>query len=588
MAMWLPDAALLNGSPEQNQSILIAQFWHELLSPSSPDTFRARALDLPLLMRELLHIGEYAQQEPKWISHIHLICEEIESHIALNSSVLCDSPVSDTALLSISRFRGGVGDLPRLLEQARIFLDLSENHVTRLLREAEKFAPDSGNKKLLHSAMSGLATNVQARGAGFESIKRVENSLCSRPPLDVIHSLCGDAGGKDVDYTCFIAIAAPRAIASSLFSDDTFKECGVGRFSIDPVAHEWYAARPEGIVVEISGNAPSVQKSAELALIQVFHLIHLHTLYANNSNVYACPGVLVFDGAKFAVAEVTPSRHFGLEPRRGSVALARVRYGKLRDRLSGRLGNLLESHALAVSANDARSAVFHLWTALETLASSHGSEGIGQRVANAVAPIVAWRRIDKIVTYLAISVHGLRVHSGTKFDLSHMPRSTEKHIERGDLLACLAGRENNPGILSIFESCKSSPLLMYRIFRAWQELSNPKELRKALELSHSRIKWQMMRFYRTRNLLVHYGELDDLALRLLENAQYYLSTCVGRVLHDLYMHENWSINASLEFHRLRFDSLLNKMRNSRPGIRVGEILLHTKSPDSDRLVWDGD
>lgn len=583
--MWLPSAALLDGSADRAQSILIAQIWHELLSPSSPDSYRARALDVPLLLEELLRIEPYARQEPKWMGHVHLICDEIASHLPLDPNLIAPSTVAEATLREISRFKGQTNDLSRLKEQVQIVRDSQHTYVPDLLKTAETFASDSGNKKLLTAAMSGLATHVQMHGASDESLGKVTDDLCMLTPGEVVSRLCNDVNLAPREYSCFIAIAAARSTASSLFSSDLFRECGSNRFEADEVALRWYEQRPEGIVIELVVTAASRQRAADVALAQASNLNHLYALYANSSNVVAVPLVLVSDGQHFHSIEVTPSRHFGLEPRRGSERLARGRYSQLRGRVGGRLSNVLESHALAVAAADTRSAVFHLWTALETLASGLGSEAIGERVANVLAPIVAWRRIDKIVTYLAISAHELREHTGDAMDLTHMANSNSKHLDRSDLLRCLAGPKDNPGILATFSSCAKNPLLTFRLYCAWQELTDPRKLRKALDLSRTRIRWQTLRFYRTRNLLVHYGQIDDLALRLLENAQYYLSTCIGRVLHDLGEHPDWDINTSLEYHRQRFESLQGRLQASPASVTVSEVLVRASKDVAGLAIW---
>ncbi len=585
MTMWLPSPDLLAGAPAQDQSVLIAQFWHELLSPSSPDTYRAKALDLPLLLEELVRIVSYAQKDPKWITHVTAICEELKTYIPLNSKVIHVHPVAEAAITNIARFKSDASDLPRLLEQARIFLEIQRDYLPDLAESARRYSADAGNKKLLAASLKGLATHVQMRGASEESIAKVADGVCLLPPANAVDALCGDVNLAERDYACYVAIAAPRAVASAVFTGDLFQECGRPRFEGSSTALDWYLGHQNGIVVEIGARSTSRQKAADTSLTKALNLIHLYALYVNGASLAAVPKVLVKDAGEFHVVEVTPSRHFGLEPRRNSEALARLRYTKLQGKMSGRLGNLLESHALAVSANDARSAVFHLWTALETLASGLSSEGIGHRVANVVAPIVAWRRIDKVVTYLAISMHELRLHTGDEFDLTHMPRSTEKHLDRIDLLLCLAGQENNPGLLSAFTSCAKSPLLKYRLYRAWEEFNDPRILKKTLDLSHDRIRWQTLRFYRARNLLVHHGEVDKLALRLLENAQYYLSTCVGRVLHDLTTHQDWDVNTSLEFHRQSFLSLGARLLQTPSDIEMTEVLVHAKPDVSKLKVW---
>ena len=94
-----------------------------------------------------------------------------------------------------------------------------------------------------------------------------------------------------------------------------------------------------------------------------------------------------------------------------------------------------------------------------------------------------------------------------------------------------------------------------------------------------------MRFYRARNLLVHYGEVDHLAMRLLENAQYYLSTCVGRVLNDLHENGSWEVNTSLEFHRHRFESLERRLEQRPQDVCASELLVHADPAFASYKVW---
>lgn len=584
--MWLPSSALLRAPDKQGQSIFIAQLWHELLSSDSPDSFRAKALDLSLLLEELVRICEYAQQEPKWISHVHLICEEIESHLTGAVELGTIPGVASSVLASISKFRlSNVAELPRLLEQIRIYRGLNSRYLESLMDAGRPYASNGSKKQELAKAIGVLATHVQSAGASEESISKINDELCQRTPDEVFEQLCSDVRRQPRRYSCFIAISAERSVASSLFSGSDFKEIGAGAFEPNKIASDWNSSRDEGIAVRLTVCAASRLKAADQALSEVFKLIQLHALYANSVSVIASPRVLVEHNSEYEVVEVTPSRHFGLEPRRGAEERSRERYLVLKDKLRGRLANLLESHSLAVSASDARSAVFHLWTALETLASGLGAEGIGERVANVVAPIVAWRRVDKVATYLAISAHKLRAHAGLKYDLSLFPRSSGKGIHKFDILKCITGEFENREIMAGFKLFRDSPLLNYRLYRAWVECSSPVNLRAALVLSRKKIKWQVMRFYRARNLLVHYGEVDHLAMRLLENAQYYLSTCVGRVLNDLHENGSWEVNTSLEFHRHRFESLERRLEQKPQDVCASELLVHADPAFASHKVW---
>lgn len=586
--MWLPSAGILaeveRGTPRA-QSLFIGQLWHELLSSQSPDSFRARLLDVRLLVEELARVIELAASESKWSSHVTAICDEIRSGLPPIEQMHLLPAVAQAALRSICDFRSHPYDLRRMREHCRLYLDLTESEVTQLLGAAEAEALNFRKKSGLVNALARLATHMQSRGLAEDSIALVDDSLCDLAPDQAIQRLASSFEATR-EYSCYVALRGTRATASSVFSIDEFPEYGAADFVNSATSSAWYEEEHPTFTTGVTLETTSGRRAAEEALACVVTLINLHALYANGSQLEASPRVLVVQGGGAPqVIEVTPSRHFGLAPRRQSATLARSRFKRLKGRLSGRLSNLLESHALGVAATDARTAVIHLWSALETLTSRTDATGIGERVANAVCPIVAWRRTDKIVTYLAISTVRLCRHIEQDFDRTHLPASRANHLDRVDMLAALSGVRNNTAILSLFESCKASPLLCYRLYKAWQGLSDARELLRALELSKNRIRWQILRLYRARNLLVHYGQIDELALRLLENAQYYLSTCVSRVLSDLSAHQEWSIETSLEYQRQRFEGLCEMLRSHPQDATMSDVLLVTDNGNSSTKLW---
>src|SRR5687768_13453959 len=61
--MWLPAKELLTSEDVDKQSLFILQSWHELLSPTSPDSFRARVLNVFLLLDELSRVAALARDD---------------------------------------------------------------------------------------------------------------------------------------------------------------------------------------------------------------------------------------------------------------------------------------------------------------------------------------------------------------------------------------------------------------------------------------------------------------------------------------------------------------------------------------------
>jgi hypothetical protein len=103
--------------------------------------------------------------------------------------------------------------------------------------------------------------------------------------------------------------------------------------------------------------------------------------------------------------------------------------------------------------------------------------------------------------------------------------------------------------------------------------------------SRRRIEWQIARIYRARNLLIHRGEQSQYIWRLLQNAQYYVSSAVSRILHDLRDQPRWTVDTSLEHQLQRYNYLYDRLTNHRGEAVSYSDLLVRKTRRPDALVW---
>ena len=282
---------------------------------------------------------------------------------------------------------------------------------------------------------------------------------------------------------------------------------------------------------------------------------------------------------------MSPEKHFGLFPRSEYRKLSRDTHSLVGQRLGGRISNALECHAPALSADNPKTAMINLWTALETITGSMGAKSIGQRVADRIAPIIAYRRVDKIATYLALSIHTAVRQDGQRIDVNLLPASHNDFTAPDDVLRAVTGKERNDTIMYLFGRCSASPLLCNRLFSVWEEFNDPKALATSMARSKTRVEWQIARIYRARNLLVHRGEQSPYTWRLLRNAHYYVSSAISRVLHDLRDQPNWTVDTSLVHQSQRYTYLHDQLvKHSGEAIRFSDLLLR-KARAADSLVW---
>jgi hypothetical protein len=102
-----------------------------------------------------------------------------------------------------------------------------------------------------------------------------------------------------------------------------------------------------------------------------------------------------------------------------------------------------------------------------------------------------------------------------------------------DLLHTLSKPDGHPNLQSLAAYSNQHVLLRYQLFRAWEALSTPPELRHQLSASERRVRWQLFRIYRARNLVIHHG-IDVLhATSLLDTLHYYFSVVLMRIMQTL-------------------------------------------------------
>ena len=206
-------------------------------------------------------------------------------------------------------------------------------------------------------------------------------------------------------------------------------------------------------------------------------------------------------------------------------------------------------------------------------------------MAERISPIIAHRRVDKIATYLGLSAHGTPRTGGSDIDRTVLTSSSNTYIAIDDVLAAVCGPENNPAILYFFHTYGSSPLLVNRFMTVWEQFHEPGQLAEAFHRSRRRIQWQIARIYRARNQLVHRGEQSPYIWRILQNAQYYVSSAISRVLHDLRDHPDWTVDTSLEHQLQRYEYVHSLLKTGQgKTLRYSDFLARITSK-SDRLVW---
>jgi hypothetical protein len=547
-------------------------------------------MDLPMLLEELADVAELAMGDERWGQHLLTVSEELSSVLQDEKLYLKNHPRLDAAVRSLTDQVGLDSKNPRIVqEKSRIAL--AHFGATLSVWRADALVLAEANEKekaiFLHR-LSTIATHIAHRGLEEESKRGITIEVCCQSPKALIESVTTQIAKSDWTFRCVVALNGPRGPLAGLISNSLFVQAGRSNgIGNDDVSRKWHQARlPHAFFVIKNMTAPSSRLAADRCILEVSALLNLQNLYHNSASFRVDPEVLLYSqSGEASVVSVSPERHFGLLPRNDYVKLARDTYSLVGSRLDGRLSNAIEFLTLALDAKDAKTALIYLWTVLETVAGDLGVRSSGQRVAERIAPIIAFRRVDKIVTYLALSIHEAHVQANKSPDPTILPNSNDKFIAPEDVLKALLGPEQSKEADHLCDLCSESPLLLHRLYSIAKQFSKPGRLAEALQISRKRLEWQIARIYRARNLLIHRGDSSPYISRLLRNAHYYVSSTISRLLHDLRNHSDWNVDTALIHQAELFEYVVRQLRENAGGQLTYEDLLLRKVANQQELAF---
>jgi hypothetical protein len=97
-------------------------------------------------------------------------------------------------------------------------------------------------------------------------------------------------------------------------------------------------------------------------------------------------------------------------------------------------------------------------------------------------------------------------------------------------LALLAVKDNDAIRSELYTELKDFHLLRFRAFQLHEILSSPEKVKLALTSHEQKVRWQIRRIYRTRNLIVHSGTRPTYIHSLIENGHDYLDQIIFDVM----------------------------------------------------------
>jgi hypothetical protein len=569
----------LDGLPPES-AFLVAS-WRELFDPFTPDSFQPRLHNVATLVEELADIAGRGDETSRWWRHARKVRDELGSVAGEESDLLGDLPEYAWNLrrvLTATSSRDVLSGCAILANRRGEY----ENQVVESAKQATSGLPHA--KDASHRALRRLATIAMPQ-AYQQAATFPEGFTPPSSVPEIVKGILENVRSEIGRYRCvFPVIGRPRdlqrvvrAVGFDLIKAHTLPAAEVALLSKMHPGIQFVAST-------VSSNGPRGAIAA--ARRSLSRSIDLFNLYKNADElVIVDPAFWSLEPvAKFETLSHSDQAFRRLHSRKhaGRDTLEAINLVS-QERMDQRLLSALELHSIALSVSEPRLKLINLWSALECLSGCCDGDKVIGRVSQLAVDLLVWRRVDKVIRYLAIGTQRLAEAKGAASYGPGFTRSTADYVFVDEMMETLCAPKDSPPIVDLLKFASDSPLLCHRVYKSWHELHSPHRLREKLLSSRRRIEWQLNRIYRARNLLVHHGYETPGLIPLLDNLQYYSSLALQKIIHGMKLDPSWGVRESLEYWRAKSQFVVDMLQNEPAGLTAMDILSIELKPRGPKL-----
>lgn len=528
----------LNG--ETQGLLFFAQRVDELLFDFSLDTYKPPALNAPHLCREALEIIDEINKGFIDSNNLVPVLEELVWSVQNDNvaKALLDTGVeyytlhNDQTPLSITRLRLEI--LNRAIN--------SNRYINELCREL-RLAIKGGKKRAIDFLATSLITCLINGRVSKQWLYEQTHEYFFSPygatigTADQIDGYLEAVNQKWHDYSVV-------CVVSDLVTKvrDSLKAFRITLLDEPP---EWMAdmlaVKPlmlgEVLVQVESISARDPYSAREAALRTLDNLSDLFTLFYHRKRIEWRAGVFVKweccarNAVECHASKGPMEKAFDLGEVRAAKELSSMlkRFAARRDRDSFlRFNRVVDLHGICVAHDIPENQLVNLWTALETLVPSRVGETKIRQVVDGVIPFIGidyFRRIfERLLSDLLTWDKWRTAKLLNKVPLSHGVQFLQR-------LAVLIVSPEYSGLRDeLYNKLGDFHLLRFRCFSLSKELGTSKDAIARLERHERKVRWQLRRLYRSRNLIVHTSRSPSYIETLIENGHDYLDSVLFEVI----------------------------------------------------------
>lgn len=520
--------------------LFLAQRLDELLWDFTLDTYKPMALNAPFLCIEALAVIENIESELIEPANLKPVLEELVwsvQHDPIAKSLL-DLPIeryvspTDESKLSDRRVR--LSALSKTLSQFR-YLHRCFDHLSSHVRNVQKKNIDAAARSMVTTLINmgvskrSLFTKTNNyffaySGPAIESVDQIDDFLQSLYPY--AHDCTVYFVVSDLIRTVQESVDAfGIKILTSLPSDVVVLQAQTTDFIAE--AGECYVA-----VGPL--RAFDVYSAQELAAQRLDRLSDLFTLFYHQKKIAWRETALVNQccldkPVATTLTKGAMSKPFDLRPEKASKELNRLlRNFAITGASRDRFNRVADLHGICVATDVLDNQLVTLWTSLETLIPSRAGVSKIGNVLDGMVPFLMHGYVRGLIqrfTHDLVTWDRWRARRV----LNKVPGISEPQTMHR-ALALLAVEENAALRSELYAELKDFHLLRFRAFQLSEMLSSPNSLKTVLLVHEEKVRWQIRRIYRTRNLLVHSGRRPSYINTLVENAHDYLDQILFEIM----------------------------------------------------------
>lgn len=195
-----------------------------------------------------------------------------------------------------------------------------------------------------------------------------------------------------------------------------------------------------------------------------------------------------------------------------------------------RFATAIDLHGVALEANAVENQLLDLWASFETLvpkAHGDGKDRIEQ-LCDSIGPFFRYVYITNLIRNLVFDLIGWnRRKIGTMY---RNVTEGSNLAEKTAALLCLPGHQPLRDTLFAELSRDRFLLLKNRVYNLSEAFGTADSILSMIDTHSKRVRWHIMRIYRTRNLIIHSGEVPQYTDLLVEHLHSYIDMILNCII----------------------------------------------------------